>query len=985
MATWTGYKTTPVVLTQAENWKSKCLRENGSVFSDEGLWTVENFAELKTQFVDNPILGGQKFYEKLTLQLEGTRPEVAKLAAESLWLLLMFVGDSYFGAATKTARIQEIWELSGDKLPQTPVLGVEALAGVANPGTAFLTKIPDEYGYLIELLIAWKQMPAEHRTALLDDAPWKLCEWVASNEGSAVRAFRHMLLYFCYPSYFERICSRNHKNELYKSFSEILELDQDFYKNDATPCNLDKTILSIRQKLEKEYGTSKIDFYDKSLRERWGKEDKDAKKRNPGAGEMSPPVGPNIWIEKSIIKGRPDRDSGENRLGEALWSPKRAKNGGDFYANMRLVAPGDIVLHLTDNLGFSGKSRVAEKMDDQFVGLPDTDWSGQPGYRVQLSDFEALVPKLPRDAFFKDAEIGPDMRALLDTKDGHGLFYNRKLELNQGAYLSRAPRSLVTLLNKAYQKTAGRKLVEIPDQDIPLERLEANPMTPKSLNTIFYGPPGTGKTYVTARRAVEICDGLAPVGNDELRERYDQLVKQRRVEFVTFHQTYGYEEFVEGLRPDTGESDDENSGAGFRLQPVDGVLKRIADRARKLPAAQADTFDPSHRKVFKVSLGRSDSPEEEYLRDECLTNGYILLGYGGDIDWSPKKYNSWDAVAERWREEPGEENTTGRHGNIIFTYQIRASMSEGDIILASKGNKKIQAIGVVSGPYEFVRRDADGFHHRRGVNWLWIDQSGDGISVEDVYSKNFMMHPIYYLNPKLINWDALLPYLEEKSETGSPPEHVLIIDEINRANISKVMGELITLLEEDKRAGAPNEIAVTLPHSGQAFTLPSNLHIIGTMNTADRSIALLDTALRRRFQFVEMPPEPGVLKEIDGVDVSSVLQSINSRMEWFLGTDQLIGHAWLMSAKTISELDAIMSNKIIPLLREYFHEDLDRVRAVLGGGDRFLRRERIPTPPGIDDYGEERWKFVDRFKDGSSYGLEAYAEAIVGTEPAKIE
>ncbi len=218
MATWTGYETTPAVLAQSDAWKEGCLKGNGSIFSDQALWTADNFAELRTHFVDNPILGDQKFYEKLALQLEGARPEVSKLAAEALWLLLMFVGDSYFGAATKTDRIREVWELSGDQLPQTATLDADALAGVANPGTAFLTKIPDEFGFLIGLLVAWKQMPVENRATLLDDAPWKLCEWVASNDGSAVRAFRHMFLYFCYPSYFERICSRNHKQKLYGSF-----------------------------------------------------------------------------------------------------------------------------------------------------------------------------------------------------------------------------------------------------------------------------------------------------------------------------------------------------------------------------------------------------------------------------------------------------------------------------------------------------------------------------------------------------------------------------------------------------------------------------------------------------------------------------------------------------------------------------------------------------------------------------------------------
>lgn len=215
MATWTGYEITPAVLAQADAWKSRFLQGSSSVFSDQALWTTENLAELRTHFVDNPILGDQKFYEKLALQLEGARPEVAKLAAEALWLLLMFVGDSYFGAATKTDRIREVWELSGNQLPQTAALNADALAGVVNPGAAFLTKIPDGYGFLVQLLLAWKQTPAENRAKLLDDAPWELCEWVASNDGSAVRAFRHMFLYFCYPAYFERICSRNHKKQLY--------------------------------------------------------------------------------------------------------------------------------------------------------------------------------------------------------------------------------------------------------------------------------------------------------------------------------------------------------------------------------------------------------------------------------------------------------------------------------------------------------------------------------------------------------------------------------------------------------------------------------------------------------------------------------------------------------------------------------------------------------------------------------------------------
>ena len=314
----------------------------------------------------------------------------------------------------------------------------------------------------------------------------------------------------------------------------------------------------------------------------------------------------------------------------------------------------------------------------------------------------------------------------------------------------------------------------------------------RALNTILYGPPGTGKTYLIAPRCVEICDGQDV--RDDDRERYKELVACGRVEFVTFHQSYGYEEFVEGLRP----APSEGGQAGFRLVPTPGVLKRIAERARQ-----------------------------------------------------------------------DRENA-----------------------------------------------------------------------------------------------------------------YVLVIDEINRANISKVMGELITLLEEDKREGAPNEVAVTLPHSGdeQKFTLPPNLHILGTMNTADRSIALIDTALRRRFQFEEMAPEPERLSVVDGVDLPAVLKTINERLEYLIDRDHLIGHAWLMNASTEAEVDDIFRRKIIPLVAEYFYDDWRKVRAVLGNTDDFVRGERLAPPPGLDEEDVEersRWTVRDDFAS------DAYRRLISGQSTSR--
>ncbi len=510
-------------------------------------------------------------------------------------------------------------------------------------------------------------------------------------------------------------------------------------------------------------------------------------------------------------------------------------------------------------------------------------------------------------------------------------------------------------------------------------------MSKNPLNLILYGPPGTGKTYTTAAEAVRLCDQLPetdPMLSDshrraDLMTRYRELVSEGRVQFTTFHQSYSYEEFVEGLRPTTGaryheemdsEAGTDTSSAGFRLVPHDGLFKAICERARLDTGGtqSADRLDRT-RHVFKVALGaKSDQAE---LIQKGLENSVIHLGWGGNIDWSDECFDGFESIRAEWNEKV-DPNATGKDANIEQIYALRSSMQVGDYVAISEGRDVFIAFGRVTGEY-FFDAEAESHPHKRPVEWLWRDPTG--LPREAFYPRNFRRHSIYKLDSDAIDWDGLESSVLQ-TDAFRPAEeardYVLIIDEINRANISKVFGELITLLEPDKRLGQLNEIRLKLPYSGSLFGVPANLHVIGTMNTADRSIALLDTALRRRFRFRELMPDPTVLSDdVDGIDMQRMLTVLNQRIEYLFDREHQIGHAYFTGCNSQSDVEEVMRHSVIPLLAEYFYEDWSRIASVLGdqpnGNGRFLRSEKIP-PPGAaneedDGFERLRWSVKESF------------------------
>ncbi|MBB1363118.1 AAA family ATPase [Shewanella sp. SR44-4] len=460
-------------------------------------------------------------------------------------------------------------------------------------------------------------------------------------------------------------------------------------------------------------------------------------------------------------------------------------------------------------------------------------------------------------------------------------------------------------------------------------------MQTSPLNQIFYGPPGTGKTYHTIEAAVKAAEPKFKWHNrDELKTEYDRLVAAKRIRFVTFHQSYGYEEFVEGLKAKTTED------KSIEYVVENGAFKSIADDAKS--TAFRKSFEvSSDATIWKISI---DGTGKSEVSNHCLANSIAAIGWG----------SSGDLLSEELDDNEYYQKLGPQVKSSLSEFSQRASV--GDLILCIGSQRTVQAVGVISGNYHFEPKGTSvysSYCNQLPINWLVTDINIDFHALNG--GVNFTQKTFYELWRfsvadvfELLNTHGVHINSKE-SEQNKTENYVLIIDEINRGNISKIFGELITLIEPSKRTGEGQKESLTLnlPYSGKPFSVPDNLYIIGTMNTADRSLALMDTALRRRFDFIEMMPNYDVFSEhgllnVDGVqvDLAELLKTMNQRIEVLYDREHMLGHAFfipvveLITAKNHSqaliELKNVFKNKVLPLLQEYFFEDWNRIRLVLG-------------------------------------------------------
>ncbi|EOG5672443.1 McrB family protein [Campylobacter jejuni] len=484
-------------------------------------------------------------------------------------------------------------------------------------------------------------------------------------------------------------------------------------------------------------------------------------------------------------------------------------------------------------------------------------------------------------------------------------------------------------------------LIDYYEQDIFItERVQSEESNMKiiPLNQILYGSPGTGKTYHTIDKALEIISKeekiQIPSEDDRINRKkiFDEYVKNGQIVFTTFHQSYGYEEFVEGIKPII--DNDENSQE-VKYDVKDGIFKELCDKSLK-------NYILSMQNENEIDLDKLIFEFANYINQDFLNKG---------------------------NEFPLENKVSIKKILLNFKDEYRSFSLGGSI-------KSPQSLTI-----DIIKRDYLNFKNKKILSFKDIKPKYDS---QSDYHGNAIYYFMFYNKLKEFENIQNEKFKIKKEILKS---YIIIIDEINRGNVSKIFGELITLIEPSKRIGEKEELKVTLPYSGKEFGVPKNVYIIGTMNTADRSITSLDTALRRRFEFIEMMPDVSKLSmDCEGINLQELLKAINTRIEYLLDREKTIGHAFFVSVENLEDLKKVFQNKIIPLLQEYFYNDYALINEVLNDNGMIFEDKKddkyLQKIKNLDSVNSERSIYnIASFDDKIWDKIEIY-QAIYNDEIA---
>jgi len=519
-----------------------------------------------------------------------------------------------------------------------------------------------------------------------------------------------------------------------------------------------------------------------------------------------------------------------------------------------------------------------------------------------------------------------------------------------------------------------------------------------SLNTIFYGPPGTGKTHLTSQRAVQIIENLTDTGieaeyppeeRNRLKARFNEYQQLGKIALLTFHPSFAYEDFVEGIKPFKNEKND------LYYDVEDGIFKQIC-----FNAAYALYLAQQQRALDSLSENTEQSDKDVPIRP------FDAL-YFEFIDYLKR-------MMQEGSEEITFETKQGKAVNLVdinqhntLAFQSTRRNSKHSLVSKKNLSKLYRAFPSIDA-IQHLSEDIGQVVGRGNTSVMWAAfnrlKSFEATRYR-TYNSMLNNHRLSGNEKSQVQHQQMKRAIQQLDYSSLSPRDyqqagnfVLIIDEINRGNPAGIFGELISLIEKDKRAGQEESLQTVLPYSREPFQVPPNLYVIGTMNTADQSIDTLDLAFRRRFTFQAIHPQPSLLtpaisfsvpkKESDKskrlsqaaepkvgykqqkIHLDKLLQAMNDRLLWLKGEDYQFGHAYflpvLKASAPLLELRQAVYQQIIPLLEEYFFDDWEKRIGVIGPSfveeltrAKLLREE---TSTFVEPEKQYRWRELNDFE-----------------------